>query len=139
MNITIEEFWKLLGKSGWQGYIWRIADKNGPTIYQVNELILRPQKTAVYNRILEANFFNKKNNISLHVKQIDGKELAYKYELSNYTEIKGYKLSEEETMPSAKESLGRLKFKNLNQLTTSSIGAPGMGNWILVAQLFTGF
>lgn len=137
MKIEIDEFWNYLKKEGWEGYIWKISDQNGPSIFKDGNPIARIEDLPVYNRIQEANFYNKIDNISLHVKQIDSKIFAYAYDLNSYV-LPYFRLSGEELLPASKRDLEGLKFRNLYKLTESAI-SKDVNSWIQIAQIFVGF
>jgi CRISPR type III-associated protein (TIGR04423 family) len=139
MKIEMKDFWECLKSTGWEGYIWRVSDNVGPAIVSQDDSTSEPPDLETYNRIQEANLYHEASNTGLHVKLIDGKELVYKYELSQYQEGNGYKLSDEEIVPGSKKDLEYLKFRNLYQLTSSPLSAEGTTSWIQVAQIFTGF
>lgn len=138
MKIEIEDFWNLVNSEGWQGYIWRISDEAGPSIYKSGEPVQHTEDKTVFDKILEANMYHEVKNISLHVKQIDGQIYAYKYELESFG-LPNFKLSEEEVYPSSKRDLGLLKFRDLYTLKASVISGEDFKTWIQVAQIFVGF
>lgn len=138
MKIEIETFWDLVKKDGWQGYIWRISDADGPSIYHTGDLVHKNEGLTFQNRILEANMYHADDLISMHVKQIDDQIYAYKFELKNLI-LPDFKLSEEEVYPSSKAKLGLLKYRNLYTLKASEISCADFKSWIQVAQIFVGF
>lgn len=138
MKIQIEEFWNLVKTDGWQGYIWRISDTDGPSVYHTGDLVHKNEDLTFQNRILEANMYHGGEHISLHVKQIDGQIFAYKFDLKNFG-LPNFKLSEEEVYPSSKAKLGLLKFRDLYTLKSSAVSGDDFKTWIHVAQIFVGF
>ena len=142
MKVEMEKFWQLLNEAGWQGYIWRVSAKEA-IVYKLptESGIIKNETSEIYNRIQEANFYNKDKQLSLHVKNIDGKELAYCYKIEGYTEDKGFKLDKVSIdVPGAKpEFINLLKFRNLYQKQGSQISGDDYMSWIQVAQIFVGF
>ncbi|SOE24064.1 CRISPR type III-associated protein, TIGR04423 family [Spirosomataceae bacterium TFI 002] len=137
-KINISYFWEHLKKDGWEGYIWRVSDMDEPKeIYLQPTSILQTEANPVYNRIQEANFYNQEDQISMHIKLIDGEELIFLYELKDLDD-NNFKLSDEVSYEGSKSVLGEPNFRNLYELTPSLV-SEGAFSWVQVAQIFTGF
>lgn len=122
------------------GFIWMISDKYEPKIInleakEINLSELYDERP--YNKIQEAYLFDGEN--SIHIKNIDGKELIYVLNEDNFKEKEKFKLANKNLeYPSHIIKDKNLVFKQVYELKPS-VSGPKFKTWQPIVRLFKGF
>lgn len=141
MKKTMSEINDFTNKNVWEGYIWMVEDKepkiiNGKTI----DLTTMNKTGNSFNRIMESNLYCNNTKQSIHIKNIDGTEYCYVFDLQEISKIGSLEFDKEEIIvPGSKTLLKNLKFIQLNQLTESLISGNDFTTWQPVCKIFIGF
>lgn len=128
--MTLEDYNKI-DKSNYVGYYW-FSDKEKPELE--NFETLEENKIPF---VIEGYLYNKDNKISIAIKNLNGKYVITKFDLSNYMDNSDYKLLEEKELPAYKlDAIIKIKFRELQQKVTDDLGFITFDK---VADIFVGF
>ena len=118
------------------GYIWMVSHKT-PCIYQDKKIDFDKLKhgTPVFNKIQEAYLYDGTN--SIHIKNIDGKELFFVHSESKFNANEEY-FSKEKEFPSHIIKDKNLKFTQIYKLDPS-ISGEDFKTYQPIVRLFKGF
>ncbi len=118
------------------GYIWMVNHQK-PCIYQDEKIDFDKLKhgTPVFNKIQEAYLFDGTN--SIHIKNIDGKELFFVHSDNNFNKKEKY-FSKEMEFPSHIIKDKNLKFTQIYKLE-ASISGKDFKTYQPIVRLFKGF
>jgi len=127
---------KLLSNT-YTGYIWMVEHQK-PIIHTKEKLKIEEleYRKNPHNKIQEAYLYDDKN--SIHIKNIDGKELFYIFNEKKFKEKNEFKIDTEVVFPSHIKEINGLKFKQVYQLT-KSLSGDGFETWQPIVRLFKGF
>ncbi len=122
----------------YKGYIWMVSHKK-PCIYQDEKIDFAKLEygNPVFNKIQEAYLFDGTN--SIHIKNIDGKELFFVHSDNNFNKKEKY-FSKEMEFPSHINTIKNknLKFTQIYKLEASLSGTT-FKTYQPIVRLFKGF
>jgi len=139
-KITIADFIDKFEKIELSGYIWMV-EKKVPIFYH-NEIIIFddlyktdiPNKTPnPFNKVQEAYLTD--GDVSIHIKNCDGKELVFINQFSAFNNTELFKL-EDVVFPSHINGIDSIHFKQVFELTPSPISGDDFKTWQPIVKLF---